>query len=421
MTADKLFSSRLVLSSKLAIESSCDNVVIVFHTRTLSRLELTKSLYELLCDKFAHPAYFRDAIPRQWEESLSGHVALLVEKGFLLTEEQNDELAGQLIERKLSVTSHTLFNTQLRQKGGTRADVAVAGVPYDLGNVVAPGARRAPDEIRICSYDYDCQLDFFTGRPLGWLDVERSERILEGTTICDWGNIWFRYGESPERIFQRIGDVCDEIIEVGSLPLFIGGDHSITFPIVERLQAKQPIAVLWFDAHNDYAEFVPGVCSNHKNVARHIAMLPNVYSLVQVGVRGYAVHDEFNKARAKISIITPSNLRENGIAGILAVLPESLPCYISVDIDVLDPSCAPGTSTPVPGGLSLSELKDALRDVASERDVVGMDLVEVNPEKDIGQITSIVACQLLLNSMGAIMRRKKMEAAAEECLQGQTG
>ena len=420
MTEEKMFSSRLVLSSKLAIESIGDNRIIVFHTRALSRLELTKSLYELLCDRFTYPAYFHEAFTPQLREKLRGHVALLIEKGFLLTEEQDDELAGQLIERKLSATAYTLFNSRYDQKDGSRGDVSVVGVPYDLGNVVAPGARKAPDEIRVCSYDYDCQLDFFTGRPLGWVDVERAERILEGTTICDWGNIWFRYGESPETIFGRIGDVCDEILEARSFPLFIGGDHSISFPIVERIQFKQPMAVLWFDAHNDYGEFVPGVCNNHKNVARHIAMLPNVYRLVQVGVRGYTVYDEFSKDGEKTSIITPSDLRQNGMDSILAVLPQSLPCYISIDIDVLDPSCAPGTSTPVPGGLTLSELKDALRVVSSARNVLGLDLVEVNPGKDINQITSIIACQLLLNSLGAIMRRKKDEAIVEEQLQKQT-
>lgn len=417
MSSDKIYSSRLVLSSKLAIESISEAEVIIFHTRSLSRLKLTKSLYELICDRFAQPVYFRDAVPQQLEDKLLGQVSMLVDKGFLITEDENDELAGQLIERRLSITSHTLFNSQPYRKDGARSDVAVVGIPYDLGNVVAPGARKAPDEIRLCSYDYDYQLDFLTGRPLGWIDVEREERILEGTTISDWGNIWFRYGESPDSIFQRIGKVCDEIVDARSFPLFIGGDHSITFPIVERLQLRQPVAVLWLDAHNDYAEFVPEVCNNHKNVARHIAMLPNVYRLVQVGFRGYTVYNEFNKDYEKIRIITPSSLRQDGVDSILAALPETLPCYISIDIDVLDPSYAPGTSTPVPGGLSFSELKDALRAVGLKRNIIGIDLVEVNPERDVGHITSILACQLLLNSLGAIMGHKKAEAHREEQLQ----
>ncbi|MCU1267474.1 MAG: arginase/agmatinase/formiminoglutamase [Acidobacteria bacterium] len=230
MAGDKMFSSRLVLSTKLAIESIGDNRIVVFHTRTLSRLELTKSLYQFLCNKFTGPAYFHDAVPPHLAEKISGQVALLIEKGFLLTEEQDDELAGQLLERKLSVSSHSLFNSQV-QRDKMRADVSVVGVPYDLGNGVAAGARKAPDEIRVCSYDYDCHLDFFTGKPLGWIDVEQAERILEGVTICDWGNIWFRYGESPEAIFKRIGDVCDEIIEARSFPLFMGGTIQLHFPL----------------------------------------------------------------------------------------------------------------------------------------------------------------------------------------------
>jgi agmatinase len=239
---------------------------------------------------------------------------------------------------------------------------------------------------------------------VGWLDIERRERILEGVTISDWGDIRFKYGESVETIFNRAADVILDVVSRGSFPLLIGGDHSVTFPAIKCLQSQHELAVIWLDAHTDFAEITPGAHINHANVARRIADLPNVLKLIHIGYRGYALDEDGEFAGEKVIRITPSDARQKGMDYVLQAVPEGIPCYISIDIDALDPIYAPGTSTPVPGGFSPDQMKSMLRLLGSRRRIAGLDLVEVNPDRDIGAITSRIACQLLLVALGAIKR-----------------
>jgi agmatinase len=243
---------------------------------------------------------------------------------------------------------------------------------------------------------------------VGWFDIEQEERILTGKTIADCGDIWFQHGESIDTIFQRIARVCDEIVSNNSLPVFIGGDHSITFPIVEQLQKSEPLVIIWFDAHNDYGEILPGAANNHKNVARRIMQLPNIIKMIQIGYRGYTVYEDITPQSTRRKIITTKKLRDQGLASILAEIPPAVPCYISIDIDVLDPIYAPATSTPVPNGLSVKELKDAICAVGANRKIKGFDLMEVNPEKDMGEVTSLLACDLILTTLSTALDDKTL-------------
>ncbi len=405
MNNEQIFSQRLVLSSRIAIESVNDKEVVIFHTSRSTRLKLTKSLYQLIRN-FNSPTYLQDLVSDNIDEKLEACILSLKEKGFLLTEQECDKDSIPQSTRNLSTTTHTLFNSPRYQAGKPAANAAIVGIPFDLGNVEAPGARKGPAQIRICSHNYDYHLDFLTGEPIGWFDIEKEERILAGKTIADWGDIWFQHGESIDTIFQRIANVCEEIVSNNSLPVFIGGDHSVTFPIVEQLQKLQPLVLIWFDAHNDYGEILPGAANNHKNVARRIMQLPNIIKLIQIGYRGYTVHEDINPLSTRRKIVTTTKLRDKGISAILAEIPPHLPCYISIDIDVLDPIYAPATSTPVPNGLSVKELKDAICAVGANSKIVGFDLMEVNPEKDIGEVTSLVACHLLLTTLSTALDRK---------------
>jgi len=403
---NNLYDRRFVLSNKLAIESMTDGEVTIFHITTFSRLKLSKGVYNLV-SKFKEPAFVSEVVPEHLREKVEPHLLKLVEKRFLLDEEDAARFEEVPLERRLAKTPHTLFNSPRHRDGEAAADVSVVGVPYDLGNIIAPGARKGPAELRMRSFDYDYRVDLLTGRPRGWFDVEQEERILEGVSISDWGDVWFRYGESPDQIFRRVGDVCADVAAAGSFPLVIGGDHSITFPVVELLQQQQPLTVVWFDAHTDFAPLAPGVCNNHANVARRIMGLPNVVNVVEVGHRGFTLNDKVHMPEEKLVMLTAPRVRERGFASILDSIPASRPCYVSIDIDALDPVYAPATGTPVPEGFSPAEMKQMLRALGRHRDVVGLDLVEINPERDIGWRTTILGCHLLLTALGAIMGRRK--------------
>lgn len=412
---DEFNNRRFVLSKKLAMEDMTDNDVTIFHVTTFSRLKLSKGVYHLI-SKFKEPAFVRDIVPEHFQEQLKPHLLKLIEKKFLLDETDVTRFADQPLERRLAKNSHTLFNSPRYQEGHAVADVSVLGVPYDFGNRVAPGARKGPTELRMRSLDYDYRVDLLTGKPWGWFDVEDEERILDGVTISDWGDVWFRYGESPDQIFHRVGDIIADINAAGSFPMVIGGDHSISYPVVEQLQRQQPLTVVWFDAHTDFSDLAPGVCNNHANVVRRILGLPNVARVVEVGHRGFTLNNKLQTKNEKLTILTGARIRERGMDYLLDSIPSSQPCYVSVDIDVLDPIYAPATSTPVPGGLSPQELKQMLRVLGQNRDVVGFDLVEINPERDIGWSTTIVGCHLILTALGSFMarRKKKSELSEEE-------
>lgn len=395
-----ILSSRLLLNDRMAIESKSDSEIIIFDFDTNARFKLSSALYNLIC-KFRTSARV-DEVLSQYSigESLLGAVAQLIQKG-ILVEENSVQTSKEI---KLVATSQTLFNSP-RASSGHTSHVSVVGLPFDLGNTVAAGARGGPNSIRTCSHLYDYRLDFLSGRPVGWFDLDREERILEGITFSDWGDLWFSYGENPERIFQRIAAVCEDLIGAGSFPLFLGGDHSVTFPIVESLQRHQPLSVIWFDAHNDLGKIASGASHNHANVARRILDLPNISKLIQIGLKGYTIYNELDFGGDKVATLPASRLRKRGADSVLELLPEADRFYISIDIDVLDPTYAPATSTPVPGGLVPDELKSLFLSIGLNRNVVGLDLVEVNPDRDTDNMTSRLACQLLLAALGAIMKR----------------
>lgn len=267
--------------------------------------------------------------------------------------------------------SPTLFGWS---RQGSQGDVSFAalGVRYDLGNPIAPGAREAPDSIRLASAS--CAPPRAAG--------------------IDQGNLVQVPGEDPAATLSRLGEAVEAVLEQSQLPLILGGDHSLSFPVVERLQRRGDLAVVWCDAHTDFSPWDGRGAHDHKQVLRRISGLGGVRRIVQVGLRGYTLEDELRLAPG-VAALRPGDLRRDGARKLLRRLPRGLRCYVSVDIDVLDPSSAPGTSTPVPGGLSLDELVGLLRSVLSRRRVAGLDLVEVNPSRDRDARTSLIACYLL--------------------------
>jgi len=263
--------------------------------------------------------------------------------------------------------------------------IAAFGMPYDLGNAVAPGTREAPARLRSISADH---------------------RMAAGDALVDLGDFRLVAGEDPAVILERLGDAAEAIAGEGLLPLMIGGDHSITCPVVERLQRREEIVVLWLDAHTDFHPWDGRGGHSHKQVLRCIARLPNVRRVVQVGFRGYTIEDELYMAEP-LRVLRPIDLRCGGASVLLAELPPGLACYLSLDVDVLDPAYAPATSTPVPGGFTPAEMETLLGDLLREVDLCGLDLVEVNPSRDVAARTGLVACRLLLTAAAAIASRMR--------------
>ncbi len=278
-----------------------------------------------------------------------------------------------------------------------RADVGFVGVPFDAGTNDRPGARFGPAAVRDASTRYEAEAGWS-----GWIDAERGIRILEGVSMADVGDIDVRTIDLLEN-FAIITEAARLVRRNCRVPVFIGGDHAITYPIVRAFD-DAPLTLIQFDAHQDYTDEKYGVRYSHDNHMRRSSELPHVRQIVQVGLRGVLERFEPYEAalRDGVVIVPSERIVRQGVDAALAGLPGGGRAYVTIDIDVLDPAGAPGTGYPEPGGITYYHLKDALQLVARQYDVVGFDVTEVDPIYDAAGVTSRVAAKLVLDFLGAV-------------------
>lgn len=277
------------------------------------------------------------------------------------------------------------------------ADIAVVGAPTDEGSPFLPGSRLGPRGIR------EHSLRFGTD---GYYDHRKRKQFLERELkegrIVDVGDVDV-LPTNVEDTFANITTVVQQILARGALPVVLGGDHAISFPVVRAF--SEPLHVVHFDAHIDYAPFRHGFEFTNAHAFRHIHHMAHVQSLTQVGVRSLRnprswMEDSIADGNSVISVY---ELRERGPRPLFADLPEGERCYVSIDIDVLDLPLVPGCVSAEPNGMTYEELRDCLEAIAERMDVVGLDLVEVNPLLDVPTgITSYVAAHAILEFLGQI-------------------
>jgi agmatinase len=190
------------------------------------------------------------------------------------------------------------------------------------------------------------------------------------------------------------------ILAHGALPVVLGGDHAISFPVVRAYQ--QPLQVVHFDAHIDYSRFVHGIHLSNTHPMRNIVALEHVRRIVQVGIRSLRNAEENidDSRRDGNEVLTVNQCLRLGTQGFLELIGGG-PTYVSIDIDVLDMPLVPGCSSAEIGGFSYPELRKLLFGLARSTDVVGFDVVEVNPMVDVASDnTSLLAAQLILEFLG---------------------
>lgn len=266
-------------------------------------------------------------------------------------------------------------------------DVALLGVPFDEKSCYLRGAALGPQAIRAAS----------TSKAISaW--TEYGVDLEKETTWVDLGDVDVT-GEFFE-VFSRIETSVLEILERNAIPVVLGGDHSITYPIVKAFAKKfGSLDVLHFDAHPDLYDELYGDRYSHACPFARIAEEGLVQNIVQVGLR--AVSGEHReKARALgIRMIEMKNIQN------IPALSFSNPLYISFDIDALDPAFAPGVSHHEPGGLSTRQAIQIIH--ALEAEIVGIDVVEVNPQQDQTGITAAAAVKIIMEILGKTILMKK--------------
>jgi agmatinase len=280
-------------------------------------------------------------------------------------------------------------------------DAVVLGVPYDAATTYRPGARFAPYEVRRVS----ALLQRF--HPTHKVDVFAALRAADG------GNVAvppFSAALARDVIENEIAS----IVSVGAVPFAVGGDHSIALPAMRAVAKRHgPLAVVHVDAHLDTSDAeVWGDPYHHGTPLRHAIQegLVERGQLFQVGVRatwGYPEEGSLSAGHGA-TLYDVDTIAARGVAGVAGDIVSRVgdrPLYVTFDIDGVDPAFAPGTGTPVPGGLTSREAIALLRGLAGLR-VVGMDLVEVCPALDHADITSYLAAHLLFEGLAlAAVRR----------------
>tara|TARA_R110000787_G_scaffold8540_1_gene28923 strand:- start:223 stop:1233 length:1011 start_codon:yes stop_codon:yes gene_type:complete len=260
-------------------------------------------------------------------------------------------------------------------------DVAVSGVPYDSAVTYRSGARLGPRAIRAASV----QLAELKAFPFGFDPFDRL-------SVVDYGDC-FVDPHHPDTVIPSIENHIAGILAAGALPLTFGGDHFVTYPVLRAVAAKHgPLALLHFDAHCDTWED-DGSRFDHGSMILRAARegLVDPAASVQVGLRTW------NDSDHGFEILTAPWVQRHGVDATVDAIRTRLggrKVYLTFDIDCLDPAFAPGTGTPVVGGLSSAEALGILRglgDSGRRPEIVGADVMEVAPAYDVSEITALAA------------------------------
>lgn len=267
-------------------------------------------------------------------------------------------------------------------------EVALIGVPFDGGTTYRPGPRFGPRHIREQSAII---------RP--WNPVLKVNPFAKRRT-ADYGDLSVN-PLSIEDTFRRIETGLAPLLATGVRCVCAGGDHSISLPILRAVAKKHgPVSLIQFDAHNDLWDEYFGSKYSHGTPFRRAFEegLLKDGGVLQVGLRGQEYgEDDFDFARAhKVRMVTGEEFHEKGMAVVERHLRafRGKPVYVTLDIDAVDPAFAPGTGTPQVGGLTSIQILTLVRALRG-LDIVGCDVVEVSPPYDTGEITSLLAANLL--------------------------
>lgn len=292
------------------------------------------------------------------------------------------------------------------------AQVAFVGVPYDGGTPepgISTGQSRGPAAARAASVEQ------FSYPPLtkaeidpgahGWYDVETDRDHLAGVTMADVGDVAIQ-GSDTEANYDRITTSARAIAERGALMVAFGGDHSISYPLGCGMDAWGEFSVVHIDAHTDFIDDLDGARLTGASQLRRLAELPFVGTVSALGVR--------NVDRAEIDGMrelggrwaTALDVLEGAASDVVRrTVPEAEAIYVSIDLDVLDSSIAPGHSLPEPGGISYRQLRGILDAVTRRGRVIGFDVVELNPSLDPSGASARVAAWVATHFLSAIFDR----------------
>ncbi len=397
----------LVLSRHLSLESldASTGIRVILNTLTGQRLQMTSESMKILA-VFQTPrtllcaARHLGIIGKGSHRQLWSLLSPLVDASFLVdasnvTSQEHRNLrtiidSDSLVRPKILFAHCPSVNLNEIEQG----TIVIAGIGSDQATTGHPGARHGPERFREVStrfITYD--RDIFTLANRGWYNADMGKVILRGVPFVDAGNVVHHLSEDPRNFYERCQKTAFAIHERKGFPVFIGGDHSISAPLIRACREKhEDLALIHFDAHTDLADWDCAVNHHHGNVMSRVLHENPKLEIYQFGIRGFAG--------------APSNNNRCHVAGqqeidtdlnkVISRIPRDRTCYISFDVDVIEPSLAPGTGTPVPMGMTPNTLLRLMEVIIRQNHIVGIDVVELCPCRDREDITTSLVFHLLM-------------------------
>ena len=306
---------------------------------------------------------------------------------------------------------HTLFDAPLALDLDTLAEigahVCILGLPYGAPyskEDVTNDQSNAPTAIR---RSWQRAL-----RAIERWDFDLGGPLLDGKDIriVDCGDV---PGDAydPMKHYEMAEQAARKIIESGAMIIALGGDHGVPIPVFRALSSvpglNEPITLVHVDAHLDWRDHVDGVREGLSSPIRRAAEMDHIGDIFQIGLRsaGSARPEEMEAALAYGSnLIADIELQDVGMKSVLERIPDGGTYYITIDADGIDPTIAPAVAGPAPGGVTYPQMRTLIQGLVDKGRVVGMDIVEITPKRDLNAITCVTAVRLICNLIGKGVR-----------------
>jgi agmatinase len=265
------------------------------------------------------------------------------------------------------------------------SELIIFGAPFDSTTSFRPGTRFAPDYIRMDSYGLETYSPY-------------NEKDLTDYALTDIGNLDLPFGNA-EKSLQIIEDTTTEILAAGKKPFLIGGEHLVSLGSIRAAYKKYPnMKLLHFDAHADLRDQYMGEPLSHSAVIRRSWDFMGDGTIFQFGIRsGERAEFEWAKSHTHLEKFGYETLKS-----VVDSIGSDDPVYITIDLDVFDPSIFSGTGTPEPGGLFFSDMIKILKTITG-LNIIGADVVELSPHYDQTGVSTATACKVIRELMLAML------------------
>ena len=295
----------------------------------------------------------------------------------------------------------TFLGYPARAPGEVDADVAILGAdtatPYAS---VGPYCAGAPRAIRAAIALYAANashVDFDLDGPL----------LVGATRAVDCGDVAVGADAAANRAAIRAA--VDAILDAGAVPVLLGGDDSVPTPLIAALAERGPLAILQIDAHIDWRDEVQGERLGLSSTMRRASELAAVGPIVQVGQRAIGsarIADRDDALAAGVTLVSAREVHRDGLARAVEAIPAGSRVLIALDVDALDPSVLPAVIGQAPGGLTYWQVLELMAAVAAKATIVGMNCVELVPDRDVDGLSALTAARIVANVVGLVARQR---------------